>query len=130
MKKASNVFYSIGFVLNILGIVFYILGIIGLAVVYSNHDLIKQISTELNRGEAFVKDALIVYLIFLSIVTVIEIVISLFVLRAKKNLKAGNGKIGTHILLLILGILGTNLFYLLGVIFGMVAASGDNSVIE
>ena len=46
------------------------------------------------------------------------------------DLREGNGRTGTHIFLLVLGILSINLFYLLGGIFGVVAANDDNSEVN
>ena len=130
MKKTSNLFYSIGFVLNIIGIVFYAVLIAIFAIAMNNAEAISKIATDTGSTVEYVRQSLLALVILISVSIVIDIVVSVFVLRAKRNLREGNGRTGTHILLLVLGILSINLFYLLGGIFGVVAAGDDNSVDE
>lgn len=130
MKKTSNLFYSIGFVLNIIGIVFYAVLIAIFAIAMNNAEAISKIATDTGSTVEYVRQSLLALVILISVSIVIDIVVSIFVLRAKRNLREGNGRTGTHILLLVLGILSINLFYLLGGIFGVVAAGDDNSVDE
>ena len=125
MKSASKVFYMIGFVFNIIAIIFG-----GLLLAFSimgltDHELFLKIVAELNRGEKLVHDTLILMIVLLSIELVLDILFLIIILKAKKDLNEGNGKLSTHVVLLIAGILASNLFYLLGGIFGLVAASTD-----
>ena len=125
MKSASKVFYMIGFVFNIIAIIFG-----GLLLAFSimgltDHELFLKIVAELNRGEQLVHDTLILMIVLLSIELVLDVLFLIIILRAKKDLNEGNGKLSTHVVLLIAGILASNLFYLLGGIFGLVAASTD-----
>ena len=125
MKSASKVFYMIGFVFNIIAIIFG-----GLLLAFSimgltDHELFLKIVAELNRGEQLVHDTLILMIVLLSIELVLDILFLIIILKAKKDLNEGNGKLSTHVVLLIAGILASNLFYLLGGIFGLVAASTD-----
>lgn len=125
MKSASKIFYMIGFVFNIIAIIFG-----GLLLAFSimgltDHELFLKIVTEVNRGEQLVRDSLILIIVLLSIELVLEILFLVIILRARKNLNEGNGKLSTHVVLLIAGILASNLFYLLGGVFGLVAASSD-----
>ena len=125
MKSASKVFYMIGFVFNIIAIIFG-----GLLLAFSimgltDHELFLKIVAELNRGEQLVHDTLILMIVLLSIELVLDVLFLVIILRAKKDLNEGNGKLSTHVVLLIAGILASNLFYLLGGIFGLVAASTD-----
>ncbi|MBO6280867.1 MAG: hypothetical protein J6M95_04770 [Bacilli bacterium] len=125
MKNASKVFYTIGLVLNIIGLVFLALSIVLFAVSLTNQELLQKVATDTSRTVEFVKNVLTLGIIFISIHIVVEIIVLFLVIHAKKNLSLGNGRITTHVLLLILGIFGFNLFYLLGGIFGMVAGSED-----
>lgn len=125
MKSASKIFYMIGFVFNIIAIIFG-----GLLLAFSimgltDHELFLKIVTEVNRGEQLVRDTLILMIVLLSIELVLDIIFLVIILRARKNLNEGNGKLSTHVVLLIAGILASNLFYLLGGVFGLVAASSD-----
>ena len=125
MKSASKVFYMIGFVFNIIAIIFG-----GLLLAFSimgltDHELFLKIVAELNRGEQLVHDTLILMIVLLSIELVLDVLFLIIILKAKKDLNEGNGKLSTHVVLLIAGILASNLFYLLGGIFGLVAASTD-----
>lgn len=125
MKSASKIFYMIGFVFNIIAIIFG-----GLLLAFSimgltDHELFEKIVTEVNRGEQLVRDSLILIIVLLSIELVLDIIFLVIILRARKNLNEGNGKLSTHVVLLIAGILASNLFYLLGGVFGLVAASSD-----
>ena len=107
MEKASRVMYSIAnfftwvlVILSIVGIVFSILTMTG--VIQDNPEL------------PLLGTASLVYLIIVLIVGLITITM---VRRAKAK---GSSK-GWDILFLILGILGSNIFYILGGIFGIVA---------
>ena len=125
MKSASKVFYMIGFVFNIIAIIFG-----GLLLAFSimgltDQELFEKIVQELQRGPQLVHDTLIFMIVLLSIELVLDVLFLIIILRAKKDLNEGNGKLSTHVVLLIAGILASNLFYLLGGIFGLVAASTD-----
>ena len=125
MKSASKIFYMIGFVFNVIAIIFG-----GLLLAFSimgltDHELFLKIVAEVNRGEQLVRDSLILIIVLLSIELVLDIIFLVIILRARKNLNEGNGKLSTHVVLLIAGILASNLFYLLGGVFGLVAASSD-----
>lgn len=109
MEKASRVMYSIAnfftwvlVILSIVGIVFSIIAIV-------NPDFAKPV-----EGLPLIGTASLVYLIIVLIVGLITIAM---VRRAKAK---GSSK-GWDILFLILGILGSNIFYILGGIFGIVA---------
>lgn len=125
MKSASKVFYMIGFVFNIIAIIFG-----GLLLAFSimgltDQELFEKIVQELQRGPQLVHDTLIFMIVLLSIELVLDVLFLIIILRAKKDLNEGNGKLSTHVVLLIAGVLASNLFYLLGGIFGLVAASTD-----
>ena len=125
MKSASKIFYMIGFVFNVIAIIFG-----GLLLAFSimgltDHELFLKIVAEVNRGEQLVRDSLILIIVLLSIELVLDIIFLVIILRARKNLNEGNGKLSTHVVLLIAGILASNLFYLLGGVFGLVAANSD-----
>ena len=125
MKSASQVFYTVGFIFVILGLIFETLFLIVAAMGIGNPEIIAKVAQETGNGEALVKDALMMATILLAISVAINIAVLVLTIIAKKDLKANNGKLSTHIILLIGGIFAINLFYLLGGIFGLVAASTD-----
>ncbi len=125
MKSASQVFYTIGFVFVIIGLIFETLFLILTAIGTGNAEVIAKIAQETGNGEALVKDALILATILLAVSVAIYIAVIVLTIIAKKDLKDNNGKLSTHLILLIGGIFAFNLFYLLGGIFGITAANED-----
>ena len=107
MEKASRVMYSIAnfftwvlVVLSVAGIVFCSLAIA--------HALPKEVDAQFFG---------VGYLIYYIILLLIYLVTIVLVRRAK----AKNSSKGWDVLFLVLGILGGNIFYILGGIFGLVA---------
>ena len=125
MKGASKLFYTIGLVFNIIGLVFTVIFTIGGALAINNADIIAKVAADSNRTVAFVHQVVLVFLIFCSIDAAIQIAILILTIRGIKNINAGNGRVATHILLLILGIFGVNIFYLLGGIFALASANQE-----
>lgn len=123
MKKASSLFYLVGFIFNVIGLLISALLIILFAITVCDAGLLQQIAADFTVEPIVIRQFLVLFIIILAVGFVIETAISFLVLRAKKDLKEGTGKVGTHILLLILGILGFNLFYLIGGIFGVTVSN-------
>ena len=108
MEKASKVMYSIAnfftwilVVLSIAGIVFGILGLVGVITL---------------EGQAAQLGGITI-IVYLSIVLIIALITIAMVRRAKAN---GSSK-GWDLLFMILGIVGGNIFYFLGGLFGLIA---------
>ena len=125
MKSASQVFYTVGFIFVVLGLIFETLFLIVAAMGTGNAEIIAKVAQETGSGEALVKDALMMATILLAVSVAINIAVLVLTIIAKKDLKDNNGKLSTHIILLISGIFAVNLFYLLGGIFGVTAANED-----
>lgn len=108
MEKASRVMYSIA---NFFTWILLILAVAGIVVGVLT--LVNVIHLE---GEAAQLGS-IAYIIYLSIVLVVAIITIAMVRRAKAQ---GSSK-GWDLLFLILGIVGANIFYFLGGLFGLLA---------
>ena len=125
MKSAAKIFYTIGFIFNILAFVIGILLLVLLAVSVNNAEIIAKVVAQTGYGEQMVREILLILIIILSIALLLDIIAIVLTLKARKDLIDNNGKLSTHIILLIGGILTGNLFYLLGGIFGVSAANDD-----
>lgn len=108
MEKASKVMYSIAnfftwilVILSIVGIVFAVLGIVGVIAMEGDLAALAGIGT----------------IVYLSIILVVGLITIAMVRRAKAN---GSSK-GWDLLFMILGIVGGNIFYFLGGLFGLIA---------
>lgn len=124
MKTASKIMYIIGMIsvvlIFILSLTMTIIFIIGLA----NPDFAQRLTDGLAEAGApavFLGTGLGLS-IYLLVASAIVIALSK---RAIRNLNRGNGRVGTHILLLIGGIICWDIFYILGGIFGIIGASRD-----
>ena len=108
MEKASRVMYSIAnfftWILLILSVVGIVLGILSLVGVLQLEGEAAQLGT-------------IAYLIYLGIIFIVCWITIAMVRRAKAQ---GTSK-AWDLLFLILGIVGANIFYFLGGLFGLIA---------
>ena len=108
MEKASRVMYSIAnfftWILLILSVVGIVLGILSLTGVLQLEGEAAQLGT-------------IAYLIYLGIIFIVCWITIAMVRRAKAQ---GTSK-AWDLLFLILGIVGANIFYFLGGLFGLIA---------
>ena len=125
MKSASKLLYAIGFVFNIIGLVIIALFITLCGVALGSAEIVAKVAEESQHSVELTQQVLLTFVIVLSVVFVIHFIILFMVANAKKHLDNKTGKVSPHLVLLLLGILDCNLFYLLGGIFGMVAASDD-----
>ena len=108
MEKASRVMYSIAnfftwilVILSIVGIVFAVLGIVGVIAMEGDLAALAGIGT----------------IVYLAIILIVGLITIAMVRRAKAN---GSSK-GWDLLFMILGIVGGNIFYFLGGLFGLIA---------
>lgn len=116
---------TVGMVFNIIGLVLVLIGAILFGVVAFNQDLINKIAQDSSQTADFVKNIVLVYFIFLCVELVVEALVLVVAIKALKNLKEDNGRIASHVMLIVIGIVGFDIFYLLGGIFGVVAANQD-----
>ena len=122
MRTASKTLYLIGYIFNIIDIVFMIITLIVGAVGLGSAALIAQIAEDTKQSVPYIHNVLLVMVIAIAISLVVHFIILLLVGRARRNLSQANGKVSAHVFLLVLGILGMNIFYFLGSIFGLVTA--------
>ena len=108
MERASKVMYSIAnfftwilVILSIVGIVFAVLGIVGVIAMEGDLAALAGIGT----------------IVYLAIILIVGLITIAMVRRAKAN---GSSK-GWDVLFMILGIIGGNIFYFLGGLFGLIA---------
>ena len=108
MEKASKVMYSIAnfftwilVILSIVGIVFAVLGIVGVIAMEGDLAALAGIGT----------------IVYLAIILIVGLITIAMARRAKAN---GSSK-GWDLLFMILGIIGGNIFYFLGGLFGLIA---------
>ena len=108
MEKASRVMYSIAnfftwilVILSIVGIVFGVLGLAGVIQLEGDAARLGAVGT----------------LVYLGIILVVALITIAMVRRAKAK---GTSK-AWDLLFLILGIVGANIFYFLGGLFGLIA---------
>ena len=124
MKTASKVMYIIGMIsvvlTFILSLVLTILFFIGLF----NPEFAAKLTESLAEAGApsVILGTGLGFALYLLIASAIVIALSK---RAIRNLNKGNGRVGTHILLLIGGIICWDIWYVLGGIFGIIGASKD-----
>lgn len=130
MKNGAKLFYTLGLVFNILGMVLYTVLFALLLAANGNQEFINQVATETTSSVNLVKEAIVVLIVINAVMLFINIVVCVLTFVARKNLNKGTGKVSPHLVLLLLGIFDVNLFYLLGGIFGMVSASKDNEIEE
>lgn len=123
MKKSSSLFYSIGFILNVLGIILTGLFLATFAFGLSDSELVIKFSDDTGSTIDFTTEIFTIIIVILSITLFIEIAVLVAVIFAKKDIKKETGRVALHVVLLILGLLSFNLLYLLGGIFGVVAAN-------
>ena len=107
MERASRVMYSIANFFTWLLVIISIVGIVFCALNLANVEMNGVDLSAFNLGN-------MIYLIIILLVAIITIAM---VRRAKSQ---GSSK-GWDLLFLILGILGANIFYFLGGLFGLIA---------
>ena len=124
MKSASRVLYIVGRVFNVVTMIFSLIGII-LGILFIA--LKGQIAEACADLEYFntpkeIEVIGIVFLVSSIIGLLVYVVIFILATNASKKLKEGSTEVAPHVLMLIVGLFG-DIFYLLGGIFGIVAAN-------
>ena len=127
MEKAARIMYIIGCIFNIVAIVGIAIWLIICIVGVCNPDAIwsemqKQADSPIKSLDEL-KAALTVMLIGACISLVIYITIFVLATTANKSIKNGSTSNAPHIIMIVIGALGADIFYLLGGIFGLVAVS-------
>ena len=127
MKSGSKLLYAIGFVFNCIAIVALIIIVALFGVALGGGPLIiEQVAQDIQQTVEYVRETLLITEIVCGIELAIHIALLFVVLYARKCLVKKTGNVSPHLIILLAGIFSFNLLYLLGGIFGMVAASNDN----
>lgn len=108
MEKASRVMYSIANIFNWILLLLCITAIVLLALMYTG---------VMPNNSGYEGAALLGAIIAVSVITFFALITVLMVRRAK----AADSSKGWDFLFIILGLLSSNIFYILGGIFGLVA---------
>ena len=125
MKNTSRLLYIIGLVINIIGLILSALFLLVFAGTMNNAEIIQKVATDTGTTVEYIKQVMIIAVIVFAVAVGLGVLVLVGSIIALYNLKKKNGKIGMHILLLILGIFDVNPFYLFGGVFGIVAANQD-----
>lgn len=112
MKSASKIFYIIGLVSNILLLLFFTLGLIGISIALADPEFAKDLADQ-GVNLSVLQGIGLGTTIYAVSSNLIVLVLTIIVLKQESN------KI-IHIILLIAGILAWDLFYILGAIFGLI----------
>lgn len=122
MKSTSKLLYAIGFVFNVIDLFLLTIVVILCGVAIASSEIIAQVAAETSQTVELVQKILMVLIIVCSVIFIVHFALIFVVLSARKNLNNNTGKYSPHVILLLVGIFDFNLFYLLGGIFGSVAA--------
>ena len=125
MKTASKVMYIIGMIANVLLFIAATLMLVVFIIGKVNPDVANQIAERLKQTVPYVDQLLgagIGVTIFLLVANLIVLIIAI---SAIKNLNRGTGRVGTHVILMIGGIISWDIFYFLGGLFGIIGGSKD-----
>lgn len=126
MKQGSSILYLIGNIINAIGIVLMvILGIICTAGAGS--------LTEAEIPESYANYTLADYQalvksmgIFLLVYAVICLIVYILASKARKAVNNDTKELKPHIIMIVIGVIGSNLFYLIGGILGIVSETSSN----
>lgn len=120
MKNASKVMYLIGKIINIIEIVVASLLLASAIFVIGAPDqFVGKVDKITTAEEA--KAMGIALLVIAIIILTISIVILVLASKAKKALDNGATDNKPHIIMIVIGVLGGDIFYLLGGVFGVIA---------
>ena len=123
MGKTSKIMYTIGRIFNIVAMVccalLVIVGVIFTAGAGSfSGDIGMDKSELLIMGAAILGSGIGSF--------IVELVVSLLATKAQKTIGNGTTEKSPHIMMIVIGAIGGDIFYLLGGIFGLVAESRDD----
>ena len=120
MAKASQVMYLIGKIINIIEIVCAALLLLAGAICVSMpEEFIGKIDkiTTAEEAKAFGVTIIVIAVIML----IVSIVVLALANKAKKAVAKGSKQNAPHIIMIVIGVIGGDIFYLLGGVFGLVA---------
>ena len=123
MKQATKALYSIGNIFNLIAIIMLI--VLGLLTILGAN-VIEDVPDGYDMSlEEYGTTAIILGVIML-IIAAIYIAVYVFAIKAKKAVDNNSQESKPHLIMIILALIGQNLFYLIGGILGLVDNSNDN----
>ena len=123
MAKTSKIMYTIGRIFNIVSMVCCaLLVIVGIILTAGAGSFAGDLDME--KGELLIMGAALLGSGIASFI--IELVVYLLASKAQKTIGNGTTEKGPHIMMIIIGAIGGDIFYLLGGIFGLVAESRED----
>ena len=124
MKQGSSILYLIGNIINAIGIVLMvILGVICIAGAGSIETVPDSYTTyTLEEYQALTKGVGVFLLVYAIICLIVYILAS----KARKAVNNDTKELKPHIIMIVIGVIGSNLFYLIGGILGIVSETSSN----
>lgn len=123
MKEASRLLYKVGNIINVIAIVLALIIAICSFAAYGGID--RESAIEMGKTVKEAQALCLALGIFLVICVIVWIVIYIVAKKAIKALNDDSTSITPHVLMIIIGVLGQSIFYLLGGIFGVIAENQD-----
>ena len=127
MGKASKVLYTIGKVFNIIEIVFLVVLLVGGIIINASPEMLVESMPEAYETVEMAKAASVGLIVAAIIGLIVSIVVLIFAIRAKKAVDDGKKNLAPHIIMVVIGVISGDMFYLLGGIFGIIAESNSEN---
>ena len=121
MKRASTIFYRLGQVFSIIFAIIYSLFLVG--------GVIMTVMGGMNKATPILIIGIVVTVVFLFLL-VMDIILIVLAGKAVKSMKQGAGKLSSHIVLVIFGLLSMDYFYVIGGVLGFIVARQDKQHLE
>lgn len=124
MKQATKALYSIGNIFNLIAIIMLI--VLGLLTILGAN-VIEDVPDGYDMSLEEYRSTAIILGVIMLIIDALYIVVYVFAIKAKKTVDNNLQESKPHIIMIILGLLGQNLFYLIG---GMLGLADNSSYIK
>jgi heme/copper-type cytochrome/quinol oxidase subunit 2 len=123
MKQATKALYSIGNIFNLIAIIMLI--VLGLLTILGAN-VIEDVPDGYDMSLEEYRTTAIILGVIMLIIAAIYIAVYVFAIKAKKAVDNNSQESKPHLIMIILALIGQNLFYLIGGILGLVDNSNDN----
>ena len=122
MKQASKILYIIGNIFNALGFIAILVSTILICLAKDNitSETLEQMNMTLEDYKAYL-DVLMVVFIFILVIWFVVLIAAVI---ARKKADKSNGVL-PHVVMLVLGLLGQSLFYIIGSILGLIGTNNN-----
>ena len=122
MKQASKILYIIGNIFNALGFIAILVSTILICLAKDNitNETLEQMNMTLEDYKAYL-DVLMVVFIFILVIWFVVLIAAVI---ARKKADKSNG-VAPHVVMLVLGLLGQSLFYIIGSILGLIGTNNN-----